>query len=72
MSSPTFAVTVNGVPLATVIETEVRAEINGHKAIEQKEMKRSTRSHIVTIRMRNHSGSRSGRGRVIFSRVGTA
>ena len=72
MAAGQFAVTVNGVALATVIENEIREEINLHQKKEITSLSRSAHSHIITRRMGNTSGRRSGRGRIIFSAVGTA
>ena len=65
----TSNVTVNGRPLAQFIEEETNQEILRHRQLE-------SRKELLIIRaanqyhgrrITNHSGSRSGRGRVIFS-----
>jgi len=74
MATPSFVVTVNGQRLEKVLDAEHRAEINSANTEAQKAMSflvarsRST----STARTRNHSGARSGRGRIIFSAVAKA
>ncbi len=63
-------ITMNGVPLQVVVDEEVRGEIKTHHAAEVREMNFVKRVHIPTSSFRNHSGSRSGKGRVIFHRGG--
>jgi len=62
-------VSVNGVPVEKVIDEALRAE---YRSLHQAEV--SSMAFIAamsksnaTARARNHSGARSGRGRVIFS-----
>ena len=57
-------VTVNGRPLAEYISEERGKEVREFRAGEVKPV----RAHIVTKRIRNHSGARSGKCRVIFSK----
>ena len=60
-------ITVNGVPLAVVVDKEIRSEINQHQQYEVGTLARSTRTHIVSKSTKNISGARSGRCRVIMS-----
>ena len=60
-------ITVNGVPLAVVVDQEHRSEINHHQQYELKNLAHATRSHIVSKSTKNISGSRSGKCRVIMS-----
>lgn len=60
-------VTVNGVPVKVYVDEEVKQEINTHRNYEVGTIARSCHSHIITKKIRNTSGSRSGRGRIIFS-----
>jgi hypothetical protein len=62
-------ITVNGVPLEKVIAEALGEEYRSHHNAEVKEMavlasmSRPSATHVF----RNHSGARSGRGRVIYS-----
>ena len=57
-------VTVNGKPLSEYISEERGKEIREFRRSEVAPV----RSHIVTKRIRNHSGARSGKCRIIFSK----
>src|ERR1700722_19515208 len=62
-------ITVNGVPLASVVAEEVGAEYRFHHTAEVNAMKfvaTYSKSHN-SASFRNHSGARTGRGRVIYS-----
>lgn len=66
-------ITINGVPLEKVLDGQHREEIRNQRQDVQKEI-----SFIVarsrstsTSSFRNHSGTRTGRGRVIFSAGGS-
>jgi len=62
-------VTLEGVPVEKVIDEALRAEYRSHRDEEVNNMARivaMSRSNIIN-KIRNHSGSRSGRGRVIYS-----
>lgn len=61
-------ITVNGVPLKVVIDEAVGTEIRTHHADEVRELNFVKRIHIPSAAFRNHSGARSGKGRVIFHR----
>lgn len=68
MPDPKFVVSVNGQPLRQVIAEEIRVEANRQMNYEVQQLSRTVHSHIISSRMSNHSGARSGRGRVIYSR----
>lgn len=70
----TISVTVNGVPVEKVIDEAIRQEYRNHHEKEIKGLSfvvAMSHSHS-TSKTRNHSGSRSGRGRVIYSVGGVA
>ena len=69
MQENRILVTVNGVPVAQVIDEEIREEITIHRESEIKSMGFVKRLHIPTTAFRNHSGSRTSRGRIIYSRA---
>jgi|HubBroStandDraft_3_1064219.scaffolds.fasta_scaffold359799_2 hypothetical protein len=58
-------ITVNGVPLELHLKqnTQPKAKL---APTEEELLRRAAKSHIVTSHIRNHSGSRSGRGRIIM------
>ena len=60
-------VTVNGVPVEVIVDDEIRDEININRVSEVVAVKHSIAPHIITKKIRNTSGCRSGRGRVIYS-----
>lgn len=62
-------ITVNGVPLEKIIRQADRAERMTSDEREIATMKVISRVHFATNSFRNHSGTRSGRGRVIYSAV---
>lgn len=55
-------ITVNGVPLQAVVAIEIAKEVHSFTKPDVK-----VKTHIVTRRVRNHSGARSGRCRIIYS-----
>ena len=65
-------VTVNGIPVEHIIEEQIKDEaleaITAHNATEIRPMNFVKQMHTVS-KFRNISGSRSGRGRVIYSRA---
>ena len=67
-------ITLNGRPLAEFIEEEINTEIQKHRTLEARKetliIRAANQYHPRGIR--NHSGSRSGRGRVVFSAVANA
>lgn len=67
-------ITLNGMPLERVLEAEHRAEISAHRKEETKSIGHIVAHSrpIISRSLRNHSGSRSGKGRVIFSARGNA
>lgn len=65
-------VTVNGISVEEVIAEELRDEIQTHRTKEIGTTARAIRSHIVTTGIRNHSGARSSKGRVIYSAAAAA
>ncbi len=70
----TVHVTVEGVPLEEVIAEEVAEEYRTHQMKEIKNMAvlvAMSRSN-ATAKLRNHSGARTGRGRVIYTAGGAA
>jgi hypothetical protein len=67
-------VSVNGVPVEKVIDEMMHEEYRLHHDSEIKQMRviaSLSKSHN-SARMTNHSGSRSGRGRVIYRAGGAA
>lgn len=62
-------VTLNGIPVEKIVEELVREEIETHRYQEVKCMavKSTLSKSRSTSSFRNHSGARSGRGRVIFT-----
>jgi hypothetical protein len=67
-------VTVNGVSVEKVIDEAIRAEYRSHMEKEVKSMAfvAAMSKSRNSFRFRNHSGSRSGLGRVIYSAGGVA
>lgn len=59
-------VTVNGVPLKQFVEAAVNDEIQKHRKYEVGTIAKAASTKVVTSSIRNHSGSRSGRGRIIM------
>lgn len=62
-----ISISVNGVPLAVYVDEKINDEITAHRKAEVGTTRRSIGSHIITRKIRNTSGSRSGRGRIIYS-----
>lgn len=60
-------ITVNGVPLADVIREADRTERLTEEQKEQARMRLVARPHFATRSFRNHSGTRSGKCRVIMA-----
>ena len=60
-------ITINGRPLKVFVDEEVQQEVNTHHAAEIGTIARSTRCHILSNSIRNHSRARSSKGRVIYS-----
>lgn len=65
-------VTVNGISVEEVIAEEVADEIQTSRSHEIGTAQRAIRSHIITTKIRNHSGARSSKGRVIYSAAAAA
>lgn len=65
-------VTINGTPWQKVVSQEVTDEIQTHRMSEVCTVQRSIRSHIITTGIRNHSGARSSKGRIIYSAAAAA
>lgn len=64
----TFNVTVNGIAVEKIVDEMIRVEATAHRNAEVKQMsiissRSRTRSKST---VRNHSGSRSGRVRILF------
>ena len=62
-----ISISVNGVPLAIYVDEQTNDEITANHKQEIGTTRRSIGSHIITRKIRNISGSRSGRGRIIYS-----
>lgn len=60
-------VTVNGVPVEKVIDEAVRSEYRAHRKEEVGALSRIISRVASASKIRNHSGCKSGRGRVIYS-----
>jgi len=60
-------ITINGVPLAKVVDGEDRKEKLDFRAAEIQIMGKTIRAHSSTKNFRNHSGAKTGKGRVVFS-----
>ena len=62
-------ITVNGIPLKVIVDDQIKEEIRSSHDLEVKSMGYVKILHIPTKRIGNTSGSRSGRGRIIYSRA---
>jgi hypothetical protein len=62
-----ISISVNGVPLSVYVDEQTNDEITANRKAEVGTTRRSIGSHIITRKIRNISGSRSGRGRIIYS-----
>lgn len=61
-------ITVNGVPVEMVIDEALRVEYRSHRNDELREMSMLAKRPVSSKRnIKNHSGARTSRGRVIYS-----
>ena len=58
-------ITVNGVPLKVVVDEMDRDEKQEFRTQELRVMGKTIRVHVKTKGVRNHSGSRTSKGRVL-------
>jgi len=61
-------ITVNGVALAEVVDAEDRKEKQDFRAQEITIMGKTIRAHATTNKFKNHSGAKTGKGRVLFTK----
>ena len=60
-------ISVNGIPLEQIVDQADRKEKLDFRAQELQVMGRTIRAHSSSNTFRNHSGAKSGKGRVIYS-----
>lgn len=63
-------ITVNGLPLTSVLEAQRKLSLSLQAKQERNDSEVKFHRPIVTRGIRNHSGSRSGRVRIIYSAGG--
>jgi len=59
-------ITINGIPLAAIVDAKDRVEKQDFRQQEITIRGKTIRAHATTKSFKNHSGAKTGKGRVVF------